>query len=174
MRRNVYAGQQGKLRLEQKVSWVQGMLTRAPLLYHGGPMLPVDVRRDGLDAVRFGAEYVVDDGTKAPFAGGKLIFAFLVGTADADADLATWDKPAAARRLWGEAGHGYMFRAPIGTEYYSTSGTIGANKEIAFAYLIEAADIAYYCSPDTRGMRGGALRSFQRVPWHVVTTALIN
>lgn len=171
MQLNQFNGNQpGNLRLEQKTNWQAKMLAQSMLFIHGGPMLPGVVRTNGLDAVTFGAEWVVDRATDQPIGGGKLVFSFLV--AAGNQPPANYDKSAGIRRLWGEQGHCYIFEAPANTTFYSTgAGQPVLGMEIAFPYLIESADIKYYCSPDTRGMHGGALRKFQMVSWNAVIAA---
>lgn len=170
MQLNKFNGEHPRdLRLEQKTNWQEKMLAQSMLFIHGGPMLPGVVRVNGLDAVRFGAEWVVDR-NEQPIGGGKLVFSFLVVAGNQPPP--NYDKSAAIRLLWGEQGHCYIFEAPANTTFYSAGAeqpVIG--KEIAFPYLIESADIKYYCSPDTRGMHGGALRKFQMVSWNAVIAA---
>ena len=171
MQLNQYnGGNPGGLRLEQKTNWQAKKLTAPMLFIHGGPMSPSDVRANGLDAVRFGMEWVVDQASKQPIGGGKLIFSFLVVAGNQPP--ANYDKSAAVRKLWGTEGHCYIFEAPTGTTFYSTGeGQPVAGMEIAFPYLIQSADMRFYCTPDTRGMHGGAQRKFQMVSWNAVVSA---
>lgn len=168
---NVYVGGQSNLRLELKVGWGRCYTTAGQMFCHGGPMKPGTVRSGGLDAVRFGQEYVVDSASNNAIAGGKLIFSFLVDVTAQN--IQTWRKPAAVRRLWGDDGHTYIFSPPTGTEAWCAGGNIESSKEIAFAYRVDSADLSFYCTPSTRGLHGGATLSFQIVPWHVVVAAVM-
>ncbi len=178
MQLNVYTGAQGGLTAETKPgTWSEKQLEEDMLFIHGGPMTPSQVRASGgLDAVRFGREWVID-GDGNPIGGGKLIFTFLVvAGAEPPPNFA---KPAAVRRLWGDKGHCYIFSAPAGTTFYSTgAGQPRHGMEIAFPYLIELTDMRFYCTPTTHSnviARSGEHRlghpSFMTVPWATVVAA---
>ena len=178
MQLNVYTGDQGGLTAETKPgSWSGKELDEDMLFIHGGPMTPSQVRGSGgLDAVRFGREWVIDrDG--APIGGGKLIFTFLV-VAGAEPP-ASYAKPPAVRRLWGDKGHCYIFSAPAGTTFYSSGpGQPRHGMEIAFPYLVELTDMRFYCTPTTTSTviaRSAEHRlggpSFMKVPWASVMAA---
>lgn len=172
MQVNAYAGVQGALRREEKTNWTQKQLTADMLFIHGGPMTPSQVRQSGgLNAVQFGQEWVVAP-NDATIGGGKLIFSFLVVAGNQPP--ANFPKPAGVRRLWGEAGHCYIFLAPLGTYFWSSGAdqpVIGA--ETAFEYLIELADLTHYCTPSTRTHLVGQLprSTYSMVPWNVVVAA---
>lgn len=167
---NVYNGVQGTLRKEQKTGWQQKLLQANSLFYHGGPMSPQIVKNSSLDAVVHGNEWVVDAATDLSIDGGKLLFAFFVCAGNQMPD--DFDKGPQIRALWGEAGHGFVFEAPANTTFWSQGpGQPVKGREIAFPYRVESADIRYYCSPDVRGMQGGAQRQFQVVAWPNILSA---
>lgn len=170
MQPNIYTGKRGSLRLEQKTGWKKKFLQRNTLFYHGGAMQPHEVRINGLDAVKYGREFVVYAEDQQPVAGGKLIFSFVV-----NGDPKAWQKPGAVHAFWGHEGHGYIFEAARGTFIFSSGNAQPASgQEIAFPYLIESSDIRYYCTPETRGMHGGHGYTFQVIPWMAVVAAQIN
>lgn len=163
------------LTVERKAGWQEKTLNADMCFIHGGMMGPSDVRRDGLDAVRFGREWILDDDTGAPIGGGKLLFTFLVVAGNQPPP--NFRKPAPVDRLWGRAGHCYVFLAPAGTTFYSQgAGQPVHGMEIAFPYRVESDDMVCYCTPTTRSnviARNSPLGgdSFQMVPWRHVLAA---
>ena len=91
MKLNIYTGQQGSLVKEIKSGWKQKMLSATSLFFHGGPIDIPTVKKEGIDAVKNGKEWVIDPDNK-PIGGGKLVFAFLVG-----GDIASWKGQAKGR-----------------------------------------------------------------------------
>lgn len=171
MQVNQYAGVQGALRREEKTNWTNKQLAADTLFIHGGPMTPSEVRQSGgLDAVRFGQEWVVDN-NGAAIGGGKLLFSFLV--AAGNQPPANFRKPAGVGRLWGDAGHCYIFLAPQGTWFWSAgAGQPTHGAEIAFEYLVQLADLRFYCSPSSRkNFVNQPAPTFSMVPWNVVVAA---
>ena len=101
------------------------------------------------------------------------------GTAAGNQPPPNFAKPAPIDKLWGAAGHCYVFLAPTGTTFYSHgAGQPAMGMEIAFPYRIDSADVRFYCTPSTRSTviaRSSehqlGHKTFQMVPWHAVVAA---
>ena len=144
MKINVYTGQQGSLVEQIKSGWQQKILTATSLFFHGGPIDIPTVKNEGIDAVKYGKEFVKDTAGQ-PIGGGKLVFAFLVA-----GDIASWDKPKGVDKLWGSGGHGYIFEVPSGFVFFSQGDAQPTHgQETAFRYKIESSDIKYYSTPSS-------------------------
>ena len=183
MKINVYTGQQGSLVEQIKSGWQQKILTATSLFFHGGPIDIPTVKNEGIDAVKYGKEFVKDTAGQ-PIGGGKLVFAFLVA-----GDIASWDKPKGVDKLWGSGGHGYIFEVPSGFVFFSQGDAQPTHgQETAFRYKIESSDIKYYSTPSSEARERtpskydkSALNraktqqtAFQIVPWGATTAKLIN
>ncbi|HEU5339702.1 hypothetical protein [Edaphobacter sp.] len=122
-----------QLSIQYKSGWKQGRTTVTQDFVHGSSQPPDVIRASGGISPAFATELIV----AAPRAGAKTPYEVL-GTM---VFCCTENSGGGFAKVLFPKGHKYVFRVPAGMFFYSDNGTMGDNKEIAFPYFIEVADI---------------------------------